>query len=233
MKAALTSFTAPSDPVPTPRPERMSAEQAASVSANAFAGLMEHLGYLDATSIEQVRQAYRFADEAHLGQLRNSGEPYITHPIAVAAQCATWKLDAQALMAALLHDAMEDCGVTKMELIERFGSPVAELVDGLTKLDKLEFNTKYFRSKMTEAGFDIKPGDHPIVPIMLYDAVLAQTFAKELLEENIYVVGFFFPVVPKGLARIRVQISAAHTKEDLDKAIAGFEKIGKKLGVIK
>ena len=89
-----------------------------------------------------MRQAYRFADEAHLGQMRNSGEPYITHPIAVAAQCAEWKLDAQALMAALLHDAIEDCGVTKPELIERFGAPVAELVDGLTKLDKLQFNTR-------------------------------------------------------------------------------------------
>jgi guanosine-3',5'-bis(diphosphate) 3'-pyrophosphohydrolase len=89
-----------------------------------------------------VRKAYRFADEAHLGQMRNSGEPYITHPIAVAAQCAEWKLDAQALMAALLHDAIEDCGVTKPELIERFGAPVAELVDGLTKLDKLQFNTR-------------------------------------------------------------------------------------------
>ncbi|MEO5796308.1 MAG: bifunctional (p)ppGpp synthetase/guanosine-3',5'-bis(diphosphate) 3'-pyrophosphohydrolase [Rhodoferax sp.] len=103
---------------------------------------MANLHYLDAASVEHVRQAYRFADEAHLGQLRNSGEPYITHPIAVAAQCAAWKLDAQALMAALLHDAMEDCGVTKPELIERFGAPVAELVDGLTKLDKLQFNTR-------------------------------------------------------------------------------------------
>ncbi len=91
----------------------------------------------------QVRRAYRFADEAHLGQLRNSGEPYITHPIAVAAISApNWKLDAQALMAALLHDVIEDCGVTKPELIERFGAPVAELVDGLTKLDKLEFHTR-------------------------------------------------------------------------------------------
>lgn len=99
--------------------------------------------------------------------------------------------------------------------------------------DTLEENTKYFRSKMEALGFDIKSGTHPIVPIMLYDAVLAQTFAKELLDEDIYVVGFFFPVVPKGLARIRVQISAAHTQEHLDKAIAGFEKIGKKLGVIK
>jgi GTP pyrophosphokinase len=89
-----------------------------------------------------VRRAYRYADEAHLGQLRNSGEPYITHPIAVAAQCADWKLDAQALSAALLHDAMEDCGITKTDLIERFGIQVAELVDGLTKLDKLEFNTR-------------------------------------------------------------------------------------------
>jgi len=103
---------------------------------------MAKLDYLSSTDLEQVRLAYRFADEAHLGQLRNSGEPYITHPIAVAAQCADWKLDAQALMAALLHDALEDCSVTKIELIERFGSPVAELVDGLTKLDKLHFNTR-------------------------------------------------------------------------------------------
>ncbi len=115
---------------------------AANAAAASFAALMANLHYLDAASVEQVRQAYRFADEAHLGQLRNSGEPYITHPIAVAAQCAAWKLDAQALMAALLHDAMEDCGVTKPELIERFGAPVAELVDGLTKLDKLQFNTR-------------------------------------------------------------------------------------------
>ncbi len=111
-------------------------------AAASFAALMAKLDYLDATSIEQVRQAYRFADEAHLGQLRNNGEPYITHPIAVAAQCAHWRLDAQALMAALLHDAMEDCGVTKTDLIERFGAPVAELVDGLTKLDRLRFNTR-------------------------------------------------------------------------------------------
>jgi glycine C-acetyltransferase len=99
--------------------------------------------------------------------------------------------------------------------------------------DKLEHNTKYFRSKMTEAGFDIKPGDHPIVPIMLYDAVLAQNFAAQLLEEGIYVIGFFFPVVAKGQARIRVQLSAAHEPEHLDKAIAAFTKIGKALGVLK
>ena len=108
---------------------------AANAAAASFAALTDNLGYLDPASIELVRQAYRFADEAHLGQLRNSGEPYITHPIAVAAQCASWKLDAQALMAALLHDAMEDCGVTKADLIDRFGAPVADLVDGLTKLD--------------------------------------------------------------------------------------------------
>ena len=107
-----------------------------------FAGLSAKLDYLQPPEVEQVRQAYRYADEAHLGQLRGSGAPYITHPIAVAAQCADWKLDAPALMAALLHDAMEDCGVTKVELIERFGSPVAELVDGLTKLDKLNFTTR-------------------------------------------------------------------------------------------
>ena len=115
---------------------------AANATAASFAGLTAKLDYLSPADLEQVRQAYRFADEAHLGQLRHSGEPYITHPIAVAAQCAEWKLDAQALMAALLHDALEDCGVTKIELIERFGAPVAELVDGLTKLDKLQFNTR-------------------------------------------------------------------------------------------
>ena len=86
---------------------------------------------------------------------------------------------------------------------------------------------------MTEAGFDIKPGDHPIVPIMLYDAVVAQQFASALLDEGIYVIGFFFPVVAKGQARIRVQLSAAHEQEHLDKAIAAFTKIGKRLGVLK
>ena len=115
---------------------------AANATAASFASLIAKLDYLSPSDLEQVRQAYRFADEAHLGQLRNSGEPYITHPIAVTAQCAEWKLDAQALMAALLHDALEDCGVTKTELIERFGSPVAELVDGLTKLEKLHFSTR-------------------------------------------------------------------------------------------
>jgi GTP diphosphokinase / guanosine-3',5'-bis(diphosphate) 3'-diphosphatase len=114
----------------------------ANAASASFAGLTARLDYLSANDVEQVRAAYRFADQAHLGQLRNNGEPYITHPIAVAAQCAEWKLDAQALMAALLHDALEDCGVTKIELIERFGSSVAELVDGLTKLDKLQFNTR-------------------------------------------------------------------------------------------
>jgi len=99
--------------------------------------------------------------------------------------------------------------------------------------DKLEYNTKYFRTKMTEAGFDIKPGDHPIVPIMLYDAVLAQQFAAKLLDEGIYVIGFFFPVVAKGQARIRVQLSAAHEQHHLDKAIEAFTKIGKELGVLK
>lgn len=123
-------------PPPTPHPA------ASNAAAASFAALTSRLDYLGSADLESVRQAYRFADEAHLGQLRNSGEPYITHPIAVAAQCAEWKLDAQALMAALLHDAMEDCSVTKVDLIERFGAPVAELVDGLTKLDKLQFNTR-------------------------------------------------------------------------------------------
>ena len=123
----------------TTGPSSLAAVNAAAAS---FAALMAKLGYLGAGDIEQVRRAYRFADEAHLGQIRGSGEPYITHPIAVAAQCADWKLDAQALMAALLHDAIEDCGVSKPELIERFGAPVAELVDGLTKLEKLAFTTR-------------------------------------------------------------------------------------------
>lgn len=110
---------------------------------------------------------------------------------------------------------------------------VLDMLTETTELrDRLEFNTKYFRTKMTEAGFDIKPGDHPIVPIMLYDAVLAQKMAARLLEEGIYVIGFFFPVVAKGQARIRVQLSAAHRQEHLDKAITAFIKIGKELGVL-
>jgi glycine C-acetyltransferase len=116
------------------------------------------------------------------------------------------------------------------------GASIAVL-DRLTETtelrDKLEYNTKYFRTKMTEAGFDIKPGDHPIVPIMLYEATVAQEFAAKLLAEGIYVIGFFYPVVAKGKARIRVQLSAAHKQEHLDKAIAAFTKVGKELGVLK
>ncbi|MCB0700011.1 MAG: glycine C-acetyltransferase [Chitinophagales bacterium] len=111
---------------------------------------------------------------------------------------------------------------------------VLDMLNETTELrDKLEDNTTYFRDKMTAAGFDIKPGTHPIVPIMLYDAVLAQKMAAKLLDEGIYVIGFFYPVVPKGQARIRVQISAGHSREHLDKAIAAFTKIGKELGAIK
>ncbi len=111
---------------------------------------------------------------------------------------------------------------------------VFEMLNETTALrDKLESNTKYFREKMTEAGFDIKPGVHPITPVMLYDAVLAQNFAARLLEEDIYVIGFFYPVVAKGKARIRVQVSAAHELHHLDKCIAAFTKVGKELGVIK
>ncbi len=111
---------------------------------------------------------------------------------------------------------------------------VLDMLSSTTELrDKLENNTKFFRTKMTEAGFDIKPGDHPIVPIMLYDAVLAQNFAARLLDEGIYVIGFFFPVVAKGQARIRVQLSAAHEDRHLMKAVEAFTKVGKELGVIK
>jgi len=110
-----------------------------------------------------------------------------------------------------------------------------EVMDMLTETtalrDKLESNTKYFREKMTSAGFDIKPGEHPIVPIMLYDAVLAQNFAAKLLEKGIYVIGFYFPVVPKGQARIRVQVSAVHDKEHLDKAVKAFTEVKAELGV--
>ncbi|MFC3682777.1 RelA/SpoT family protein [Hydrogenophaga luteola] len=123
-------------------PPAPQAHPAASAAAASFAALLGRLDYLGAADIEAIRRAYRFADEAHLGQLRKNGDPYITHPIAVAAQCAEWKLDAQALMAALMHDAMEDCGVSKVELVERFGAPVADLVDGLTKLEKLAFDTR-------------------------------------------------------------------------------------------
>lgn len=111
---------------------------------------------------------------------------------------------------------------------------VFDMLSETTELrDKLEANTRYFREKMTEAGFDIKPGDHPIVPIMLYDAVIAQQFAAKLLDEGIYVIGFFFPVVAKGQARIRVQLSAAHEMHHLEKAVTAFTKIGRELGVLK
>ncbi|GAA0879052.1 glycine C-acetyltransferase [Algoriphagus jejuensis] len=111
---------------------------------------------------------------------------------------------------------------------------VFDLLSETTELrDKLEENTKYFRSKMTEAGFDIKPGEHAIVPLMLYDAVLSQKMAEKVLEKGIYVIGFYYPVVPKGQARIRIQISAGHERAHLDQAIAAFVEVGKELGVIK
>ena len=110
---------------------------------------------------------------------------------------------------------------------------VLNLLSETTELrDKLEENTTYFRKEMDAAGFDIKPGTHPIVPVMLYDAKLAQDFAEQLLEKGIYVIGFYYPVVPKGEARIRVQLSAVHEKEHLDRAIQAFTEIGKSLGVI-
>ena len=111
---------------------------------------------------------------------------------------------------------------------------VLDLLSATTELrDKLEWNTRYFREKITEAGFDIKPGDHPIVPVMLYDAPLAQEFAARMLDKGIYVIGFYYPVVGKGQARIRVQLSAVHDKEHIDQAIAAFTEVGKELGVLK
>jgi len=118
--------------IPSPRP----------VAVASFSQLTEKLEkYLPSADLRRVRDAFRFADEKHLGQMRKSGEPYISHPIAVAEICADWKLDAQAIMAALLHDVIEDQDVKKEELIERFGAPVAALVDGLSKLDKIEFQS--------------------------------------------------------------------------------------------
>ncbi len=121
---------------------RSTAPAPAKVAVSTFAALQDKLGYLSKAEVKLIREAYKFADGAHLGQFRVSGEPYITHPLAVAGLVADWRLDAQALMAALMHDAMEDCGITKVELIEKFGAPTAELVDGLTKLDKLQFSTR-------------------------------------------------------------------------------------------
>ena len=130
MSAVVPPVAAPASPA------------AVNAAAASLATSAAKLDYLGSEGIDLVRRAYRFADQAHLGQKRSSGEPYITHPIAVAAQCAEWRLDAQALASALLHDAMEDCGITKHDLVDGFGLQVAELVDGLTKLDKLQFNTR-------------------------------------------------------------------------------------------
>jgi glycine C-acetyltransferase len=111
---------------------------------------------------------------------------------------------------------------------------VFEMLASTTELrDRLEENTRYFRSAMSSVGFDIKPGIHPIVPVMLYDAPLSQEFASRLLAEGIYVIGFFYPVVPDGQARIRVQVSAAHEKKHLDRAVEAFTRVGKDLGVLK
>jgi len=117
-------------------------EPQAPTEVQSFAALAERLSYLSKAELKLVREAYKFADQAHLGQFRANGLPYITHPIAVAGLCADWKLDAQAIMASLMHDTIEDCGVAKPELIEKFGAATADLVDGLTKLDKLQFNTR-------------------------------------------------------------------------------------------
>jgi GTP pyrophosphokinase/guanosine-3',5'-bis(diphosphate) 3'-pyrophosphohydrolase len=131
LPSALQGFQRVTAAAPPPKPQ-----------AASFAALLDKLAYLGKPELKLIREAFKFADEAHLGQFRASGEPYITHPIAVAGLVADWRLDAQAVVAALMHDAMEDCGITKSELIERFGAPTADLVDGLTKLDKLQFSTR-------------------------------------------------------------------------------------------
>jgi guanosine-3',5'-bis(diphosphate) 3'-pyrophosphohydrolase len=163
----------------------------ADAAAASFAALTHKLDYLEAADIRKVREAYRFADEAHLGQFRASGEPYITHPIAVAGLCAEWKLDAQAIMAALMHDAMEDCGISKAELIERFGAPVADLVDGLTKLDKLQFSTREesqaesFRKMLLAMARDVR-----VILIKLADRLHnMRTMAAVVLEKRTRIAG--------------------------------------------
>ena len=142
MNAVVNSSSFPSIPIPRDLPSAERLQAAAQVSRAHFEHLLGFLGYLDSPSIALVRQAWEYADQAHRDQWRSSGDPYITHPIAVTGICANWKLDAPALAAALLHDSMEDCGITKQDLSNRFGSTVADLVDGLTKLDKLQFNTR-------------------------------------------------------------------------------------------
>ena len=142
MNAVVNSSSFPSIAIPKDLPSAERLHAAAEVSRVHFEHLLGFLSYLDSASIAMVRQAWEYADFAHRDQWRSSGDPYITHPIAVTGICANWKLDAPALAAALLHDAMEDCGITKQDLSERFGDTVAELVDGLTKLDKLHFNTR-------------------------------------------------------------------------------------------
>ncbi len=118
-------------------------------------------------------------------------------------------------------------------VIVRAALQVLDMISETTALrDKLEWNTRYFRENMTRIGYDIKPGEHPIVPIMLYNAKLSQDVARDMYFEGIYVVGFFFPVVPRGLARIRVQLSAAHEKEHLDRALEAFEKVGRKYEIL-
>ncbi len=188
LPAALTGLTGLHGLRGTPAPPT----QAEAASFDALAG---RLSYLSKADIKRVREAYKFADEAHLGQRRASGEPYITHPIAVAGICAEWRLDAQAIMASLMHDTIEDCGVTKAQLIERFEAPTAELVDGLTKLDKLQFSTKEesqaesFRKMLLAMARDVR-----VILIKLADrlhnmrtmesmaAVKARRIARETLE---------------------------------------------------
>src|SRR5450830_854769 len=144
-------------------PASATATSAASFGVASVSHLADKLAeYLSPADLKKVKEAYRFSDEMHLGQMRRSGEPYISHPIAVAEICADWKLDAQAIMAALLHDVMEDQDVKKEELIERFGAPVAHLVDGLSKLEKIEFQSQIeaqaenFRKMLLAMASDVR-----------------------------------------------------------------------------
>ena len=192
--------------------------------AASFDALTHKLSYLSKPDIKRVREAYKFADEAHLGQFRASGLPYITHPLAVAGICADWRLDAQAVMAALMHDAMEDCGITKAELIERFGAPTAELVDGLTKLDKLQFSTheesqaESFRKMLLAMARDvrvilIKLGDrlHNMRTMVSMTPEKSRRIARETLDIYAPVAARLFDGLVQGRKAPRVDVLKGQT----------------------
>ena len=191
-RSALKDTPSPPNPEPAPNVGVASVSQLNATLAE----------YLTPAELKKVKEAYRFSDEMHLGQMRKSGEPYISHPIAVAEICAEWKLDAQAIMAALLHDVMEDQDVKKDELIERFGAPVATLVDGLSKLEKIEFQSQIemqaenFRKMLLAMARDVR-----VILVKLADRL-----------HNMRTLGFMIPEKKRRIARetMEVYVPIAH-----------------------